>query len=230
MDMQTNLKMKSVEEARPQWIAGVKLYQAQITPSSRKVRMFLHEKNLALAMDDVTEGFGLSREYAARYPHATVPMLELEDGTQIGEAVTICRYLEELYPQPSLFGRDARGKAIVDMWERRAYLEGTGAVEDIFRNSHPLMVNRGLQGTCEPVPQIPALVERGQGRMRRFFEKFDQRLSEEPYVGGDSFSIADISTVCAIDFGRFVGIEIPELCRNLHRWYAEISTRPSALV
>jgi glutathione S-transferase len=214
--------------ALPKAVGGLRLYQAQITPSSRKVRMFLQEKNLSVEMEDVTEGFGLSKAYVAKYPHAVVPMLELEDGTQIGEAITICRYIEGLCPEGPLFGTDTRSRAIVDMWERRAYLEGTGAVDEIFRNSHPLMVDRGLAGMTEPVPQIPALVDRGQLRLSRFFTKFDQRLAESRYVGGDVFSVADISTFCAIDFARFIGVELPGSCANLGRWFQDVSSRPSA--
>lgn len=229
MDASTNTDIASGLKPIPaNSLSGVILYQAHITPSSRKVRMFLAEKNLSLKMQDVTEGFGLSKEYIVRYPHAVVPMLELDDGTQLGEALAICRYIEELIPDPPLFGTSARDRAVVDMWEKRAYLEGANAVEDIFRNSHPLMVDRGLAGTSEPVPQIPALVARGHGRLLRFYEKIDQRLSENLFVAGPRFSIADISTLCAIDFGSAVQIDMPEKYKNLHRWHKEVSSRASA--
>jgi glutathione S-transferase len=42
-------------------------------------------------------------------PH--VPALELDDGTTISESVAIGRYLEALYPEPNLFGVDAREQA-----------------------------------------------------------------------------------------------------------------------
>ena len=230
MDAATSTDITArIKAISPVSIRGAKLYQAQVTPSSRKVRMFLAEKNLSLEMQDVTEGFGLSKSYVARYPHAMVPMLELDDGTQIGEAMAICRYIEELNPDPSLFGTSVRDRAIVDMWERRAYLEGMGAVEDIFRNSYPLMVDRGLQGTSEAIPQIPALVERGRGRLRRFFAKFEGRLTESHFVGGEFFSIADITALCAIDFANFIELTIPDDCQSIQRWHAEISARPSAV-
>ena len=228
MEASTTVEETSSACECKRFVFGVKLYQAQMTPSCRKVRMFLHEKSLSVQMEDATEGFGLSTHFVQRYPHRTVPMLELEDGTQIGESMAICRYLEELYPEPPLFGTGPLNRVLIDIWERRAYLEGAGAFEEVFRNSHPLMVNRGLAGTSEPVPQIPALVERGHGRVRRFFAKFEQRLNESRYVGGDFFSVADISTLCAVDFGRFVGLEIPEHCENLLRWYKEVSFRSSA--
>lgn len=206
----------------------VKLYHAPITPSSRKVRMFLQEKGVKIPLIDVTEGFGLSAWYKTRYPHALVPMLEFDDGTQLGEAVAICRFFEELHPEPRLMGIDARDKAIVEMWERRCYLEGGVAIEEIFRNSHPLMADRGLPGTDEPVPQIPELVERGHCRLKRFFEKIDQRLSESKYVAGERFSMADISLFCAIEFGRALQIPVPDIYDRLSSWHATITSRPSA--
>jgi len=97
-----------------------------------------------------------------------VPMLQIDDGTQLSEALAICRYFEVLHPATPLMGSDAQQCAVIQMWERRACQEGAGAVEDIFRNSHPLMVDRGLASTDEPVPQIPALVERGRHRLTDF--------------------------------------------------------------
>jgi glutathione S-transferase len=179
-------------------------------------------------MEDVADGFRLSDIFVQLYPHAMVPMLQLDDGTQIGEALAICRYFEVLHPARPLMGADAQHCAMIDMWERRACQEGTGAVEDIFRNSHPLMVDRGLAGTVEPVPQIPALVERGRHRLRRFFAKFDRQLADHRFVAGESFSVADITTLSAIDFGRWCQLEIPADCTHLLRWYAEVSVRPSA--
>lgn len=206
----------------------MKLYHISYTPSSRKVRMFLHEKGIDVPMEDVADGFRLSDGFVRQYPHAMVPMLQLDDGTQLGEALAICRYFEMLHPLTPLMGSDAQQCAVIDMWERRASSEGMAAVEDIFRNSHPLMVDRGLAGTDEPVPQIPALVERGRDRLRRFFVKFDRQLVDHRFVAGHTFSVADITTLCAIDFGRWCQLEIPTDCRHLHRWYAEVSARPSA--
>ena len=206
----------------------MKLYHVDFTPSSRKVRIFLSEKGLQIPMEDVADGFQWTAWYKAHYPHMLVPMLELDDGTQIGEAMAICRYFETLHPQPNLMGSDAKERAVIEMWERRSQWEGGGAVEDIFRNSHPLMVDRGLPGTCEPVPQIPALVERGIGRLRRFFDKFETQLADNRFVAGDRFSVADISTLCTIDYARWCQLDIPAHCGNIHRWYSEVSARSSA--
>jgi glutathione S-transferase len=207
----------------------MKLYQFPDAPSPRRARIFLAEKGMTVQLVDATEGMKLAGWYVEKYPHALTPMLELDDGTQIGETMAICRYLEMLHPDPPLMGRSPLECAIIEMWERRAYNEGLGAVEEIFRNSHPIMSERGYGGTTEAVPQIPALVERGQGRLRRFFDKFEQQLTANRYVAGERFSVADITTLCTIDFAKWCQLEIPQRCRSIKRWYGEVSARPSVL-
>lgn len=206
----------------------MKLYQFAATPSCRKVRIFLHEKGLAVPMVDANEGMALADWYAELYPHRMTPMLELDDGTQLGESVAICRYFETLHPDPPLMGTDARDCALVEMWERRAYLEGTAAIEEIFRNSHPTCVGRGLPGTGARVDQIPALVDRGRARLDRFYGKFERQLANSRYVAGERFSIADITTLVSIDFGHWSQLDIPAACINVRRWYSDVASRPSA--
>jgi glutathione S-transferase len=154
-------------------------------------------------------------------------MLET-NGLRIGEAMAICRFLEDEHPEPNLMGRNGREKGCIEMWERRAYDEGMVGPAEAFRNAHPAFIDRGLPGSLEPVPQIPALVERGRGRFSRFYRKFDDQLKENRFVAGDRFTIADITTVCSVDFGKIVGIPVPQDCPSLARWYEEISARPAA--
>ena len=208
----------------------MKLYNWQFAPNCRRVRMFVLEKGLDLpAISEVIgDGFKLFPEYIEKWPHALVPMLELDDGTQLGEAAAICRYLEDEHPEPNLMGRDGLEKAKIEMWERRAYDECMIGTAEVFRNSIPEMVDRGIPGSLEPVPQIPALIERGKGRVRRYYQKFDAQLRDNPFMAGDRFSMADITTLCATDFARFAGMEIPADCPNMARWHAQVSARPAA--
>lgn len=96
-------------------------------------------------MEVGTDKLTLSDEYKAKYPHAMVPMLELDDGTCIGEAMAIARYLEALYPDPPLFGTDPKDRAIVDMWEKRVNEEGMLAASELFRNTAPTFADRGYR-------------------------------------------------------------------------------------
>lgn len=197
-------------------------------PNARRVRMYLAEKNLFIPTEDAGDGVQLKTQYKAKYPFAMVPMLELDDGTKIGEAMAICRYFEALHLNPPLMGTTPKEAAMVEMWERRAYDEGLIGVVEIFRNSNPLLVDRGLPGYADPVPQISALVHRGRQRVRRFFQMFDRQLAGSEFVVGNRLSVADITALCAIDFAKNVEITIPSEHNHLRRWYEMMSTRPSA--
>lgn len=207
----------------------MKLYNWQPAPNCRRVRMFILEKGLELPpIEEVGDKVRLSREYIKIWPHALVPMLETDDGLRIGEAMAICRFLEDEYPDPNLMGLDGREKACIEMWERRAHDQGLTGAAEVLRNSHPIFVDRGLPGSLEPVPQIPALIERGRGRVGRFYRMLDDQLTQRRFVAGDRFTVADITTLCSIDFATIVGIQIPDDCANIGRWHHEVSTREAA--
>ena len=208
----------------------MKLYDFSLAPNPRRVRMFLAEKNIEIPSVQINtrEREQFTDAFKAVSPGYVVPALQLDDGTCISESVAICRYFEELHPEPPLFGVDAKDKAIVEMWNRRVEWEGYARVAEIVRNAAPMFADRGLPGVASGVPQIPALVERGRAAMGRFFTMLDERLAAHPFVAGERFTIADITAFITIDFGKRGELEIPAACAHLARWYGEIGQRPSA--
>jgi glutathione S-transferase len=188
-------------------------------------------KGLALPAiaEVIGDHFRLRPQAVDKWPHAMVPMLETDEGERIGEAMAICRYPDAIYPEPRLLGTTALEKAVIEMWQRRANGDGLIGCAEIFRNSHPEFIDCGLPGSLEPIPQIPALIERGKGRVRRFYRKFDAQTKDRPWLVGDRFSVADITTLCVADFAKFVGLDIPADCPHYARWYAAAAARPSAL-
>jgi glutathione S-transferase len=206
----------------------MKLYTWGPAPNPRRVRIFLAEKSLQLDLVDVGAGAVLAPEFLATHSHRMVPALELDDGTVIGEAAAICRYLEALHPEPALFGRDARQAALIDMWERKCEFECLQAAAEVFRNVLPVFGDRGLGGYDVAIPQIPALIERGTVRVREFCKKLDSELGKRRFVAGDDISMADITGLCALDFAKRARLSIPEECAHVSRWHAELSARPSA--
>jgi len=208
----------------------MKIYDWRLAPNPRRVRMFLAEKGLDVPLEEVGDGMRLKPEFVVRFdPYATTPTLELDDGTCIGEAMAICRYFEDLHPEPRLMGRDAKDKAVVEMWERRAYEGAMFALSEIIRNTHPAFAARGLPGTAEPIEQVASMVERGQGRLRRFSASADRMLGESRFLAGDAFSVADITAFCALDsLARMLDTPIAPEHANLRRWFGDVATRPSA--
>lgn len=208
----------------------MKLYDWGAAPNPRRVRIFLAEKGLFVESEDVgvPNSGDLKPEFLAGHPHRRVPMLELDDGTCIGEAMAICRYFEALQPDPPLMGSTPEEIGIIDMWERIAEFEGLQAVSENFRNSRRTFTDRAIAGYADALPQIPELVERGALRTRLFFEKIDAQLADNDFVAGDSYSTADITTFCTVDFAKFCKLPVPEECTNLKRWHNIVSARPSA--
>jgi glutathione S-transferase len=56
----------------------------------------------------------------------------------------------------------------------------------------------------------------------------DGVLAAREFVAGERYTIADITALCAIDFGRVSKIRVQPEHTHLARWYAAVSTRPSA--
>lgn len=207
----------------------MKIYDWHIAPNPRRLHIYLAEKGIEVPLEEVSgEGFALKPEYKQKYPHAMVPMLELDDGTHIGEAMAIARYFEELHPEPPLMGTDPKDKAIVEMWEKRANEEAMLAASELFRNTHPAFADRGLPGSAEPIPQLEELRKRGRERLARFYKKLDEQLENNEFVAGCRYTIADATALCGIDFGKWSDVDIPPECKNVRRWYDQVSARPSA--
>ena len=206
----------------------MKLYDWSIAPGPRRVRIFLAEKDVRIPIEDVGDGMRLRPEYIDKCPEGMVPMLELEDGTRLFEAATICRYLEEMHPHPNLLGNTPIERARVDMWDRRAYEEGLVRTAEVLRNTHPEFQGRGLITAGTPVLQIPALADRGRQRLARFARLVDAQLKVSEFVAGSRFTGADITVLCWIDFAKAVGIDIPAAEHpNMARWHHLVLSRPS---
>lgn len=201
----------------------MKLYNSKVAPNPRRVRMFLAEKGIKLDLVDLDLGLleHKSEAFARVNPFLTTPALELDDGDVICETVAICRYFEELHPDPVLFGVGARERAEVEMWQRRAELYLFFPIAQTFRHSHP------RAKPLEPV-QIPEWSELNRAKTLGAMPHFDAALAERPYLAGDRFSIADITGLCALDFLKPARIEIPADLVNLKRWRDELAARPSA--
>ena len=208
----------------------MKLYDFELAPNPRRVRIFLAEKGVTIPTVEVNtrEREQFAPEFAKINPFRTIPVLELDDGTCIGDSVAICRYIEVLHPEPPLMGRDAKEQAVIEMWERRAELEGMNAAGEAVRNFAPMFEDRGIAGVPNGFPQIPELVERGKKRMARFFEMWDRQLADNTFVTGPNFSIADITAFIAIEFVKRAEITIPDQCKHLARWHEAVEQRPSA--
>src|SRR6056297_3910811 len=209
----------------------MKFYDCQSAPSPRRVRIFLAEKGVELASVQVDLGAGehLGETFRSLNPDCTVPVLELDDGTALTESFAICQYLESVYPDPPLMGRDDRERALVTQWNAKVESQGLAAVAEAFRNRSRGFTGRALTGP-EGFGQIPELVERGRRRAELFLARLDAELAEREFVAGDVFTVADITALVTVDFAGRIKLPLPEGADNLRRWHEAVSARPGTKV
>lgn len=200
----------------------MKIYDTKTAPTPRRVRMFLAEKGIDVeyVQIDIVGGENLSAEMKAKNPLGKVPILELDDGTCISEANAICQYFEALQPQPRLYGHDPLSIANIAQWQQRAELYLFMQVGLCFQHSTGYFKDR-----MNPIPEFG--IEAGINA-QKFMRVLDEHLSEQRFLAGDQFSVADITAFTAIDFARVVKIRILPEQVNLQRWYDEVKQRPSA--
>ena len=201
----------------------MQLYDGGRAPNPRRVRIFLAEKGISVPLAPVDLGSLQQRSaaYTAINPMQRLPALELDDGTVLTESIAICRYFEELQPEPPLFGKGALEKARIEMWQRRMELHFLALVSHVFRNSHPAMKEM-------EVPQVPEWAEANKPRIAAFLTFLDRELATRAFVAGENYSVADITGLVAVDFMKPAKLTLPDGMDNVRRWHAEISARPSA--
>ena len=207
----------------------MKLYDFKMAPNPRRVRMFLAEKGISyteagieVVNVDMAKGETFSKEFREISPYGGLPVLELDDGERISESMAISRYFEELYPENPLMGTDAKSKALIEMWNRRMELGLYTSIALSFRHGNPMW--KAVTTQVSEFSEVSAIDADKQ------IHKLNKRLAESEYVAGDTFSVADITALCAIDFAKVIKRRIDEEKHpHLARWHKLVSERPSAL-
>jgi len=200
---------------------GTRLYCGD-GPNSYRVRIFMAEKGVDLprVVVDFQKGEHKSPQFLKLNSLGQIPVLVVEDGTVITESVAICRYLEELHPEPPLFGVGPVGRARVEMWNRRAEHVVMGTVGDYALHTLEFFKDR--------LPQHPAFGEAQKLNAPKKWEWLDREISDgRAFLAGDEFSIADITAAVAAWLGEVFKIERPSSLANVNRWLQRVRSRPS---
>ena len=209
----------------------MKLYDQVFAPNPRRVRIFMAEKGIECerVQVNIVEAENLDEEFLSISPRGLLPCLVLDDGTVIDESLAICRYFEEIQPDPPLMGTTALERAQIAARERHMEFDGLRHAAEAFRNAYPKFSERGLGGSVGNVPAIAELVPRSRRLLSKFYLQLESHLAGHGFVHNDFFTVADITALCTVDFASVAGrVPLPETCANLWRWHREVSARPSA--
>ncbi|WP_213990355.1 glutathione S-transferase [Sodalis sp. dw_96] len=209
----------------------MKIYDTPGFPNPLRVRIVLGEKDLLSRVEfikiDLIAAEHKQPAFLAINPTGTVPVLELDDGTTISECTAITEYLDNLEGNPTLTGRTAREKAVIHMMQKRAESELIDAIGIYFHHATP-----GL-GTVLQAYKRPEWEGRNHwGRMYREqaeagLRYFDRVLRTQPFIAGDTFSMADTTVLGGLLFARYADIPVPEEYGALLEWKERMYQRPS---
>jgi len=179
----------------------VKLYDNATAPNPRRVRIYLAEKGISVPVEQVDIGRAespapVSRQESVRRL-AGARARRRHAHRRVDRDL---RYFEEQNPKPSLFGNGPKDRAEIEMWQRRMELGLFALVSGSFQHTHDF-----FKGRIKQVPEWGAICkENALSRMAWL----DGQLASRKFVAGDEYSVADITALCAIDFGRATNIRI----------------------
>ena len=108
----------------------------------------------------------------------------------------------------------------MDMWNRRIEFAVLQPIADAFRQRHDFFTGR--------IRQVPEYAEAQRLNAEDGLKWLDEEFGSRRYIARDNFTVADITAMIAVDFGRVSKIAIQPEQKNLARWHAEVAARPSA--
>ena len=170
---------------------------------------------------DLREGQQFSADYSAVNPRCTVPVLQLDDGTVLCDAIAICWYLESRYPNKPLLGTEPLAQAQVLSWDAYIFTDAFLPVAEALRNRSQAFKDRAVTGPGR-VPQIPELDARGRQRVQLFWQSLDRYLEGREYLVGNEITMADVDAFVVVDFAGWIKERVPESRSNVLAWYQRI--------
>lgn len=203
----------------------MKIYDWHTGPYPARVRIALAEKGLQSHIQfesiDLWKGEHKTPQFRAKNYSGTLPVLELDDGTFIAECTAITEYLDTRDGAPILTGRTPREKGVIHMMSKRAELEVLDAISVYFHNATP-----GLGPQVE-IYQNEEWGLRQRDKAVNGMRYFDSVLQQQPFVAGDTFSMADITVIGGLIFAELVELAVPDDCNALQAWHERMKERQS---
>ncbi|MEL7079346.1 MAG: glutathione S-transferase family protein [Cyanobacteria bacterium J06648_1] len=154
----------------------LQFYYHPLSPLSRRVWIALLEKEIQFEpiIINLADGEQFKPDFLKISPFHHVPVI-VDDGLRVLESLAILDYLESKYPQQPLLPRDPAQIANVRMAQMVANNELSSLVI-------PLMVE------TEDSPQLA----QARRKIKRIVKFLAELLGNNPYFGGDRFSLGDI--------------------------------------
>jgi glutathione S-transferase len=227
------------------------LHHGWRSSASRRVRLCLEEKGLSYQGHhvDMAAMEHHSPEYLKINPNGVIPTL-IHDGRPLHESGTICKYLDERFPDSPLRPEGPYERAQMRNWIR--HIDGLIGNLIIFNWRHHLQktaqrwTDEELAAKLKNIPSKERQEawlrvarkpyteeERDAARdklVTQLLDRMEEALEPSGWLAGDAYSIADIA---AVPFVKRIDEEIApdEVTAQRHpgvtEWWARIQARPA---
>ncbi len=203
----------------------MKLYCADLSPYSARVRMQLYAKGMADVAFEQPADWGMPK-FREKFPIGRVPVLDI-DGDTIPESEVIAEYLEEIHPQPSLLGTTPCETAHIRMLARIADIY-------IINNMFTLSRQTGALGRRTPTPaRDDAVNEQLAAEVVRNLKALDRFIGTDGFACCGRITLADCALVPGLFFVEnimpVVGVAAPiPAIANVAAYWAAIQKNEHA--
>lgn len=189
--------------------------------NTRKVLTALAEKGQSAELHLVMLPKGEHKQppHLALHPFGKVPVLEDEEFA-LYETRAILHYIDRKLPGTSLVPSEAREAAQVEQW--------IGIAESYFiPHAHVLVVEKLFRRFLGGEQDLRA-IEAARAGMQPALDELERGLASRPFVGGETFSLADLMWMPYLEYLQRVGEGAAFTSRpSVDAWWGRASERAS---
>ena len=173
----------------------------------------LHEAGLAFTAEMAstkTHQLKDGTDYYSINPLGYVPLLVLDDGTQLSEGPAIVQYIADQAPDKQL----APANGSMARYQLQSLLNFIST--ELHKGFSPLF------NPATPADYKPAVIEKLLSRMAWI----DGQLDGKPYLMGDTFTVADAYLFTVTGWGAYVKVDLSGFA-NISAHRARVAARPA---
>ena len=173
----------------------------------------LHEAGLAFTAEMAstkTHQLKDGTDYYSINPLGYVPLLVLDDGTQLSEGPAIVQYIADQAPDKQL----APANGSMARYQLQSLLNFIST--ELHKGFSPLF------NPATPADYKPAVTEKLLSRMAWI----DGQLAGKPYLMGDTFTVADAYLFTVTGWGAYVKVDLSGFA-NISAYRARVAARPA---
>jgi glutathione S-transferase len=191
----------------------IKIYGADLSPPSNKVRFVANELGLDYEYNRVNlvSGENQSEGHLKLHPGGKVPVID-DDGFVLFESNAIIRYLATKCESP-LYPPGAKQRALVDQWADFVSHHIATAVSRV-------LVNRVFAPFLNQEVDERSLAD-GLSFLERFLPVVDAPLEERRYLAGGELTLADFNLLSALDPAEVAQVDLSGYL-NITRWRQDL--------